>query len=572
MKNFTLVTKLLKYTSAAISTVLLLSCGNIGDGSSTSSSNLGNLQSVSQESATYPVALLQATVTSFVCPGTLQESAPALCASNTNYIESSALNSTFGQFNIAESVVNNDAGVTSVDAYKIIYTTPGVANVLTELSDTETVSGAVLVPNIPESEIKGIILYYHPTVLDKTSVPSNFTGASYNAIGLAAVYASQGYIVVAPDYIGYAANAQKMHPYVAYPEANALSGLYMLTATRQFLSNDKGWSNTAQKLYISSYSEGGAYALWASKLLQGSNANILSTNNLQLALTVGVSGAYDLMGTMNYEFSKTSNISGSCLDSESSVCNPYMISPGGATPVLSAFYGLLNASNSKVPLTTFALSAFIYYNTQDIYSTIMNPDYVNMQNCLDITSYYSNITSSPSDSMKFSCNLLTSGTTFPIPNIFTSQSTSLSQTAIGSSLIASAMWNGKYITNNTSVESIRAEVLTTGYINNSISAFVDPSVQTEPIFVNFMNAASINSWNTNSPITLIHLKYDSTVPVLNTVSAESGITPSSLVTNVSVDNTNLYEDASPIYGNVYLDHGYAGFILDIAALNQIKAH
>ena len=299
--------------------------------------------------------------------------------------------------------------------------------------------------------------------------------------------------------------------------------------------------------------------------------NILSNNNLQLALTVGISGAYDLMGTMDYEFDNVSNYSASCPDAESSVCNPYMISPGGIesgtdTPA----YGILNASNSKVPLATFALSAFIYYNGQDLYSTIMNSNYVQMQNCLNLTSYYTNIESTPAQVGSFACSLLTGNNTYAIPNIFTSQSSDLSQTAIGNSLIASAMWNGNYITNGVSFESVIVSGAITGTINNSISSFIDPTVQTDPTFVNFMSAASIYSWTTSSPIALVHLKYDSTVPVLNSAHALAGI--SGIVGEVSVDNTQLYQAVDSTFGNIYLDHGYAGAILDIAALNQIKMH
>ena len=169
----------------------------------------------------------------------------------------------------------------------------------------------------------------------------------------------------------------------------------------------------------------------------------------------------------------------------------------------------------------------------------MNSDYVQMQNCLNTTSYYANGAGAPSDNMKFSCSLLTNNTTFSIPSIFTSQATSLTQSAIGNSLISSAMWNGKYITNNTSFSNVTTSLFTTGYINNSISAFVDSSTQTDPIFINFMNNASIYSWNTSNPVVLIHLKYDSIVPVLNTISAKNGITPSNLVTEISVDNTKI---------------------------------
>lgn len=53
---------------------------------------------------------------------------------------------------------------------------------------------------------KGVILYYHPTVFDNAGVPSNFSKDNQTSlifdVTYAAIYVANGYIVVAPDYIG----------------------------------------------------------------------------------------------------------------------------------------------------------------------------------------------------------------------------------------------------------------------------------------------------------------------------------------------------------------------------------
>lgn len=74
--------------------------------------------------------------------------------------------------------------------------------------NTET-SGLLIIPKIGKNyisynKIKGVVLYFHPTAFDKSGVPSmNYHDNRTKQDTLyAAIYAAQGYIVVAPDYIG----------------------------------------------------------------------------------------------------------------------------------------------------------------------------------------------------------------------------------------------------------------------------------------------------------------------------------------------------------------------------------
>lgn len=62
--------------------------------------------------------------------------------------------------------------------------------------------------------IKGIIYYFHPTTFGKGNAPS-----SYNNYftGLGMFFASQNYILIQSDYIGYGDNPIDVHPYVFYP-------------------------------------------------------------------------------------------------------------------------------------------------------------------------------------------------------------------------------------------------------------------------------------------------------------------------------------------------------------------
>ena len=188
-----------------------------------------------------------------ICPSALSQ---AQCTQNQANLDTP----TFGNFNLgADPIGNNHLGITSVAADKITY---GAINVN---GAPVTVSGGVVVPQT--DAFKGIILYFHGTVAQRSNVPSNFltdTNPNGNSTGplLAATWASQGYIVVMPDYIGLGDDTVNPHPYVLYPRVNAQSGLAMVKAVQQAHFSHK----FHMALYITGYSEGGAYALEAGRL------------------------------------------------------------------------------------------------------------------------------------------------------------------------------------------------------------------------------------------------------------------------------------------------------------------
>ena len=167
-----------------------------------------------------------------------------------------------------------------------------------------------LCPKVAASALKGIVLYYHGTTVERAHVPSAFTTttdvANYkDGILLAALWASQGYIVVMPDYIGLGDDTTDPHPYVEYPAQNAQSGLAMMLATQTLLKQNYQIATTLP-LYITGYSEGGAYSLEAAHLMQNNSA-YASQMNVQLKKAVPLSGFFDLSGTgINYLFDNIS--------------------------------------------------------------------------------------------------------------------------------------------------------------------------------------------------------------------------------------------------------------------------
>lgn len=189
--------------------------------------------------------------------------------------------------------LDNESGLvgqefSQINAYKVSYTTPGMNGI------AHPVSGAVLIPQ-SEQPLKGVIVFYHYTVLNKDNVPSNFEKDEfYLSKNIAATLASDGYVVLLPDYLGLGDDKAAIHPYLLYPVENALSGLYMLDllpkiqpALRYKLDGNK------IPLYLSGYSEGAAYSLWAAKIIQD-NSSFISTAGFKLTKTIPIDGVYNL--------------------------------------------------------------------------------------------------------------------------------------------------------------------------------------------------------------------------------------------------------------------------------------
>jgi len=119
-----------------------------------------------------------------------------------------------------------------VDFYYVKLWTVGAAGESTESS------GALMVPTGAPPACSGarpIVLYAHGTNSDKTLNIADVTNATNTeGVLIAAMFAAQGYIVVAPNYAGYDISRLGYHPYL---NAEQQSGemLDMLTAARAAL-------------------------------------------------------------------------------------------------------------------------------------------------------------------------------------------------------------------------------------------------------------------------------------------------------------------------------------------------
>ena len=149
-------------------------------------------------------------------------------------------------------------------------------------------SGLVSVPQKAPGAKSPVLSYQHGTLFRDAEAPSNNAVASEVAV----VLASLGYIVLAPDYVGFGASKGTPHPYLlAAPSAAAT--VDFLTAARTW----RGQANVADngQLFLTGYSEGGYVTMAAHRALQTSGSSHLQ----QLRMVVPGAGPDNVQATMD---------------------------------------------------------------------------------------------------------------------------------------------------------------------------------------------------------------------------------------------------------------------------------
>lgn len=136
-----------------------------------------------------------------------------------------------------------------------------------------TASGIVYVPNQLTTAKRPypLLSYQHPTAFSDAEVPSgvNFSSPTFS---YPLYFATNGYIVACPDYVGYGSSDQIPHEY-EYHRALAQATVDMLLATKDFLAEKSiVWS---EQVFIAGYSEGGYATLSAQRMLEEKYANQL---------------------------------------------------------------------------------------------------------------------------------------------------------------------------------------------------------------------------------------------------------------------------------------------------------
>ncbi|HEV2271349.1 MAG TPA: prolyl oligopeptidase family serine peptidase [Steroidobacteraceae bacterium] len=156
-----------------------------------------------------------------------------------------------------------------VDFYYFKYWTVAPDN------SAQLASGALMVPTGSAAPCTGprpIVLYAHGSATDAAyniaDISDSSNSANSESALIATVFAAQGYIVVAPNYLGYDISTLGYHPYLI-GAANATDMMDALAAARSaLLSTFTPTTSDSGKLYVTGYSEGGYVAMATVKAMQ----------------------------------------------------------------------------------------------------------------------------------------------------------------------------------------------------------------------------------------------------------------------------------------------------------------
>ena len=161
------------------------------------------------------------------------------------------------------------------------YNTVGVAGELTNAS------GVMLVPAGSCTASSALIAYAKGTDVQKPRTLAN--PADSETFLLAAMYAAQGYTVVATDYLGFAKSAYAYHPYL-HADSEASAVIDSIRAARNAASTVG--ASLSGKVMVTGYSQGGHSSMAAHRAIERDNAT-----EINLVGGAHLAGPYNLSGS-----------------------------------------------------------------------------------------------------------------------------------------------------------------------------------------------------------------------------------------------------------------------------------
>ena len=194
--------------------------------------------------------------------GTLVENPPLRLASvDAAAFQAQLASSSQGQ-QLLQLAGNPSCGV---DFYYLQFNTVGGAG------ETTQSTGAMMVPTGAGkcSGPRPIVLYAHGFTTQKATNLANIADpANTEGALIAAMFAAQGYIVVAPNYAGYDTSTLGYHPFINATQ-NSGEMMDILAAARSGLPKTFSSGTTDNgKLFVTGYSEGGFVAMATVRALQ----------------------------------------------------------------------------------------------------------------------------------------------------------------------------------------------------------------------------------------------------------------------------------------------------------------
>ena len=278
-----------RLTGAAVLVISLAACGGGSDKDKDNDTNLGpDTTPPVQPVEPQPPVMPPITPVEPVEPVDPLPPAVPVQPADQGKFEAATLLGTIEQADISAAVAEKDSRVQdlkplyAVTSYRIEYLT------IDAKGESVRASGLVSVPVKPAGSKSPVLSYQHGTTFYDAEVPSNNAVASEISV----VIASMGYIVLAPDYVGYGSSKGVDHPY--------LQAAPMAASVIDFLTAAKTWRQQAgvydnQQLFLTGYSEGGYATMATHRALQASNSPHLQ----QLRVVVPGAGPYNVQATMD---------------------------------------------------------------------------------------------------------------------------------------------------------------------------------------------------------------------------------------------------------------------------------
>ncbi|WP_322992736.1 lipase family protein [Limnohabitans sp.] len=170
-----------------------------------------------------------------------------------------------------------------VKVVSINYLTPGVKG------ESSNASGVLLLPSGADCTAAApLVAYAKGTDVQKPRTLAN--PADGETFLLAAMYASQGYAVVATDYLGFAKSSHSYHPYL-HADTEASSVIDSIRAARNAVSSQGASLNG--KVMLTGYSQGGHASMAAHRAIEKS-----LSSEINVVAGAHLAGPYNLSGSM----------------------------------------------------------------------------------------------------------------------------------------------------------------------------------------------------------------------------------------------------------------------------------
>lgn len=205
---------------------------------------------------------------------------------------------TFGQGIEGEALLQFAGDpVCGVDVHQLRYRT------VDEDDEPTTASGVLMIPTGSGEECSGerpMLLYAHGTAIEQTLNLADVEAEnSFEARYLAVAFAARGYIVVAPNYVGYDTSDSDDHSYLV-ADQSAKDMIDALTAARTALPTSSASETVgSEQLFITGYSQGGHVAMATHRAMQEEGQSVTASAPMSGPYALSAFGDAVFFGQVN---------------------------------------------------------------------------------------------------------------------------------------------------------------------------------------------------------------------------------------------------------------------------------